>query len=210
MRIFESMLSLSWTLVTCFSTVIGDENTANIVHSRDTLLAGISQAVTHTAATQTTRPVVTTGVRNNLGDAPSTVVKTAATAMLEEVNFTKGICRYYKKGTCLHGKTGKWIVNGHACRFLHPEKCLKYCRYGNDKINGCEGSCGLYHPILCRNSIQFKQCFQENCIFTHLAGTQRYAVPNTQYQHKATFFPNKEYPRRRVSYQETKFNAKNI
>ena len=85
-------------------------------------------------------------------------------------------CYYYKLGKCRYGKTGKKRVNGRECAFLHPEKCLKYCRFGRfgqDNANGCNGSCGLFHPVLCPDSRKFKQCYSQDCTLTHLHGTER-------------------------------------
>ena len=83
------------------------------------------------------------------------------------------ICKYYKKGQCQHGATGKKLINGLECKFQHPSKCLKYCRYGSDSDLGCTGPCKLLHPTLCRNSFNYKSCYNPKCTFAHLAGTQR-------------------------------------
>jgi hypothetical protein len=91
------------------------------------------------------------------------------------------LCKHYKRGRCRHGVTGKTMVNGSACKFLHPKKCLKYCRYGNDEHKGCQGSCAFFHPFLCRNSIRFKKCYDRECTFTHLAGTERERTQFSQY-----------------------------
>ena len=34
------------------------------------------------------------------------------------------------------------------------------------------------HPILCRDSLKFRECFNVNCTFAHLQGTQRYKTTN--------------------------------
>ena len=102
------------------------------------------------------------------------------TANKNESAATTQICSYYKKGICQHGKSGKKLVNGKDCSYLHPKKCIKFCRYGEDRVNGCAGSCGSFHPTLCRNSVQHKKCLSPNCTFTHLAGTQRYATYEEQ------------------------------
>ena len=43
----------------------------------------------------------------------------------------------------------------------------------SDRYQGCTGSCGLFHPILCKNSTRLKECFLPDCTLTHLSGTQR-------------------------------------
>ena len=87
---------------------------------------------------------------------------------------TKPYCYHYKKGKCRHGKLGNKIVNGRKCQFRHPLKCLKFCRFGWDKRQGgCDGSCGFFHPSLCRASINFSQCSDPDCTLQHLLGTVR-------------------------------------
>lgn len=86
-------------------------------------------------------------------------------------NTTEKICNYYRMGICRHGASGKKLVNNRECIYRHPLKCKNYCRYGQE---GCDGSCGHLHPILCRDSLNFRQCNNANCTFAHLQGTQRY------------------------------------
>ena len=83
------------------------------------------------------------------------------------------ICGYYKQGKCRHGGNGKKLFDGQECLFSHPRKCIKYCRYGGNSPQGCDGNCEYFHPILCKNSVQFKQCLLPNCTFAHLQGTKR-------------------------------------
>lgn len=94
---------------------------------------------------------------------------------VENVNSVGNLqlCYFYKKGKCLHGKSGKKMVNGRQCQYAHPPKCLKYCRFGRDKVNGCQGNCNYFHPTLCRNSVKFRKCFSTECTFAHLNGTER-------------------------------------
>ena len=65
------------------------------------------------------------------------------------------------------------MINGKECVYLHPRKCIQYCRYGNDRQQGCNGPCEFFHPNLCTNSVRFKQCFKPNCTYAHLLGTKR-------------------------------------
>ena len=84
------------------------------------------------------------------------------------------ICSYYKKGICRHGSTGKKIIDGHECKFSHPRKCLKFCRYGsNSDRGGCSGPCSLLHPTLCKSSQIHRTCFSTTCTLAHLSGTKR-------------------------------------
>ena len=88
------------------------------------------------------------------------------------------VCKHYKKGRCRHGADGLKPFNGRSCIFLHPRKCKKFCRFGFDQNNGCNGSCNLYHPILCRNSMKYKKCLDVDCTYAHLVGTARKPAPN--------------------------------
>ena len=104
-------------------------------------------------------------------------------------NYDQGqqICYHYKYGRCRHGKTGKKIINGRECEFLHPQKCLTFCKFGNNDDQGFKGSCGLFHPKLCRNSVHFRQY----CTFTHLVGTER--APKQTYSHDSHYNRKRNY-----------------
>ena len=79
------------------------------------------------------------------------------------------ICRYYRIGKCNKGEN---------CEFRHPEKCIKYCRNGRDGCGGGFRECQLLHPVLCRNSLRSRECFDMNCTLAHLKGTIRKPVKN--------------------------------
>lgn len=100
----------------------------------------------------------------------NTILKTNAK---KREQVSKPTCKYYIKGRCRHGGSGKKIVNESECEFYHPRKCTRYCKFGKDEYRGCEGNCGLFHPILCKNSVNFLSCFKPNCTFTHLMETER-------------------------------------
>ena len=42
---------------------------------------------------------------------------------------------------------------------------------------GFDGSCDLFHPTICRNSLNYRECYNEDCTFTHLQGTARQEAP---------------------------------
>ena len=85
----------------------------------------------------------------------------------------QNICPHYKRGKCRHGASGKYLIEGKECSFSHPRKCLKFCRHGSDNIRGCVGPCENFHPFLCKNSVNFKECLKADCTFAHLLGTKR-------------------------------------
>lgn len=91
------------------------------------------------------------------------------------------ICEEYKKRKCPHGLTGKREIDGKACPDQHPQRCRRYCGYGNDKKRGCKHgkNCRFYHPRLCKNSLRNKMCLNKECTFTHLKETLR-ELPQTQ------------------------------
>ena len=43
----------------------------------------------------------------------------------------------------------------------------------SDAADGCDGLCGMLHPLLCRSSTLYGNCTQVDCTLTHLLGTQR-------------------------------------
>lgn len=94
-----------------------------------------------------------------------------------KVTFTKSstpICRFYRKGFCRHGSSGSTLWENQTCKFRHPKKCFRYCKFGNDPVKGClNKDCSYLHPMLCRKSTRFGQCFNENCTYQHLSGTVR-------------------------------------
>ena len=100
------------------------------------------------------------------------------------------ICNHYRMGTCRHGASGKRLVENRECSYSHPPKCKNFCRYGSE---GCDGNCGLLHPILCNSSLKFRECMNVNCSFAHLAGTKRSFTNSTHtrnsYKYNHTEFP---------------------
>lgn len=91
----------------------------------------------------------------------------------------KPFCPFYKKGKCRHGMSGNKLINGQKCNFLHLQKCYKFCKFGRDKQRGCTGPCDYFHPILCKNSVNYGKCLNNDCTFAHLKFTTR--SENTRY-----------------------------
>lgn len=79
------------------------------------------------------------------------------------------VCRYYRRGHCKYG------VSGKGCSYGHPKPCQKYVSHGPRDERGCTlgRNCPIYHPVLCRNSVQKRECFKEECKLTHIKGTKR-------------------------------------
>ena len=103
------------------------------------------------------------------------------------------ICKKYRHGAC----------HDNNCEFSHPNKCLAYCRYGRKGCSGGFDNCKLLHPVLCRRSLNFNECFDQNCTLAHLKGTKRY--PDQYHSQQQTHFNQlpsnaNSYGKGRVSY----------
>ena len=135
---------------------------------------------TASASSNVTKPTVDTSPVVTIAN---TVVKETEVKKSKTENATlpkKQICYYYRHGKCRHGKSGKKMVDGKVCDFLHPNKCIRFCRFGKRRPNGCDGSCNFFHPKLCWSSVQDGVCHSPNCTLEHLQGTQRYQYPSFQ------------------------------
>ena len=58
------------------------------------------------------------------------------------------ICKFYQNGRCNKKE--------NESRFKHPKLCRKFNQFGPliNSNKGCNGECGFFHPIACRNSIK--------------------------------------------------------
>ena len=85
------------------------------------------------------------------------------------------VCELFKKTRCPHGISGDRLVKGVVCSYRHPRLCKPYCRFGATASPGCSlgDDCEDYHPLLCKEAIQSKKCYNRSCRFTHIVGTQR-------------------------------------
>ena len=90
------------------------------------------------------------------------------------------ICKFYKNNRCKHG------LSGSGCRFHHPKPCKKYLQNGNDPRLGCKKgtSCGFFHPKLCNNSINSRECLNENCTYMHKRHKKNKNSPSSPIQYK--------------------------
>lgn len=119
--------------------------------------------------------------------------------LITDTDLPKQICYYYRHGKCKHGRDGKRLFNGRECSFLHPSKCLKYCRFGRDSKLGCVGPCQMFHPTLCRNSLKYRKCLSVECTFAHLYGTTRVenktreGLYSYDHQYKSPHYKQNEY-----------------
>ena len=67
-------------------------------------------------------------------------------------------CRYFLRGTCRHGFSGKVERDGKpGCLFSHPPVCKKYMDQGLKGYS--KGSnCELTHVTVCKESLEKKTC----------------------------------------------------
>ena len=79
------------------------------------------------------------------------------------------LCRFFRQNVCKHGRDG---IN---CLYYHPQICEKYKNYGPYKTKGCNkgDSCELFHPFLCKTSVENSNCFDRKCRNMHLLKTKR-------------------------------------
>ena len=75
-------------------------------------------------------------------------------------------------GPMRYGVSGR---SGGTCPFIHRKVCRAYQLYGSDKRKGCtkKENCDYWHPPLCYNSVNTRECLNEKCRFWHLKGTVR-------------------------------------
>ena len=119
-------------------------------------------------------PRILTGKQN---ESRGTVV--TAHASISNPQQERRICNYYRRGKCRHGGGGKVSVYGEICKFFHPKKCSRFCKFGFDRVKGCNRSCGLFHPIICQSSIDLGACYNPKCSLQHLHGTFRGSYDNS-------------------------------
>lgn len=79
------------------------------------------------------------------------------------------VCIHYRTSRCRHG------ISGQNCPYQHPKPCNKYLAFGDKQPRGCQNGSKYqyFHPKLCRDSLNQNNCYNENCKFLHIKGTQR-------------------------------------
>ena len=83
-------------------------------------------------------------------------------------------CKFFQKGTCRHG------ISGKDCKFTHPKMCRKFTKHGTRQPHGCNKGkrCEQFHPAMCINSLRKSECYNEHCSFLHIKGTIRDVINN--------------------------------
>ena len=80
------------------------------------------------------------------------------------------VCELYKMRACPHGRSGKGLVDGNACKKSHPKRCFKFCDFGARHQKGCKKGkkCEYWHPRICKYSLKNTRCENKQCTFQHL------------------------------------------
>ena len=79
------------------------------------------------------------------------------------------VCRYYQRGTCRYG------ISGKRCPDAHPKPCNKLLKHGNKGPLGCtlgKSNCAKFHPKMCASSLSKGVCLTTNCTLRHVSGTK--------------------------------------
>ena len=64
------------------------------------------------------------------------------------------LCKFYKKGICNHGFSGKKGLEGkETCSFHHPKICGKLF-YSDNRCKDLKDVCEEFHPKLCYDEIK--------------------------------------------------------
>lgn len=100
---------------------------------------------------------------------PPSPSQTGATPPQAPPNTARGICSFYRRGTCRFGMTGK------GCPKEHPKACRKLTEHGNRGPRGCNKgkNCESFHPRMCPQSLSAGECLTLDCRLRHVAGTKR-------------------------------------
>ena len=74
----------------------------------------------------------------------------------------RGICRYYKSGSCKFG------AKDENCKFEHPKKGFKFIKFGREERRGCgSAECDYYRPPLCNWAESGREYRRQNCKYFH-------------------------------------------
>ena len=113
-----------------------------------------------------------------------------------EPQVSQQVCRKYRRRECPHGASGKTLVDGKPCNFLHPRRCRRYAHNGTHPKYGCtKSNCELLHPVLCRYSVRNRVCLNLDCPFTHLKFTRRYDPDSSYHNQQSSYQPEQRYER---------------
>jgi hypothetical protein len=84
-------------------------------------------------------------------------------------------CPDLKRGQCKFGFKGVNKETGEKCKFLHKKICPKFLKNGRFR-GGCSkkaADCPSLHIRLCRDSYNYRRCYNHSCQMRHLPRTMR-------------------------------------
>ena len=95
----------------------------------------------------------------------------------EPQNHDRPICKFYRKGTCRHG------ISGKGCPNRHPPACKALIQHGKRGPRGCTNGnkCKEFHPKMCQQSLKARECLTLDCPSRHVAGTKRTTSKRTNF-----------------------------
>ena len=159
----------------CEEAIIPSKTSSRKIKRGNSLLAVGTPPVTKPSTPLRSLPNLESIINSQNRTLPTPIISTQLNESSEadkSITFEtvpKKVCRFFKKGTCKHGLTGK------KCKFDHPKVCEDLVKHGTKKPLGCNKgkSCEKFHPKMCSSSLTKHQCFDSKCKHRHVKGTQR-------------------------------------
>lgn len=99
----------------------------------------------------------------------------------------RSLCPFYKRGICRYG------ISGRGCNKDHPKACPKLIFHGTSGPRGCNkgNNCEMFHPRMCHQSLQSRECLTMDCPLRHVRGTQR-TTSNQRYNNQGFNRPSSQ------------------
>lgn len=79
------------------------------------------------------------------------------------------LCNNFLNWKCPHGMSGKKLVDGKSCQFLHPRVCNQFRVSGSTGKSGCKKGkeCSYFHPAICKTVLSSGSCSTKDCAQFH-------------------------------------------
>ena len=109
-------------------------------------------------------------------DETNLEIKSVPTSAQTVVKNLQDVCKFYRSGHCQHGRSGKKVIDGKSCAFLHPQICKKFEMFGYVTNQGCKNKkCEKLHLKVCKTFMRYKSCnYGQNCKFHHPKKIEKY------------------------------------
>ena len=189
--------SVTFATVDTNADVTPQNNPNQALHN---VLSAESTANSNSDAGTAENPVIVTedlpgSIENPLIIGDNNTLNTSSIPSNPSEEQPKPVCRYYKRGTCKHGASGR---KDGICPYQHPKYCKKFVMYGNRSPRGCKrgDNCNAFHPKICRNSLNDGACYNTACKHRHLKTLEgncklmyQIQMPSTIIRTNATYTP---------------------